>query len=267
MVLPNFVGIGAQRTATTWMYYCLKEHPEVFVPESKELHFFNKNFNLGISWYEEKFQTSQYHKAIGEVTPNYINSKDAIQKMAATIPDAKLFAIVREPIQRAFSAYKLLYDKQYKGMSFQEVCKKYNNLIELGLYAKHFEYVFSYYDKSVVKVFLYDDIQQNPESVLYELFSFLKINTDFRPLALYKVYNSVIPPQTQKILNLVGLNTAVRIVRGTIIEEWIRRSGILKNRHSSLPKDNEFIQHLKAIFHDDIVRLQGMINRDLSHWL
>ena len=101
MPLPNFVGIGAQRAATTWAHICLREHPDVFLPDTKEVHFFNRNFDRGIAWYEAHFARHAGEAAVGEVTPNYLNNEEAIPRMAHVLPEARLFVILREPIQRA----------------------------------------------------------------------------------------------------------------------------------------------------------------------
>src|SRR5688500_16728544 len=141
-MLPTFVGIGAQRGGTTWIHRCLAEHPQVFVPEPKELQFFNRHFDRGLTWYEDRFRPRHGEICVGEISPNYMNSALAIDRMAEIVPNAKLFTILREPVQRAFSAYKLLRD-QYKGLTFQEACSDGRSLVTLGLYAKHMSHVYS----------------------------------------------------------------------------------------------------------------------------
>jgi hypothetical protein len=267
MPLPNFVGIGAQRAATTWAYNCLKEHPEVFVPDVKELRFFNVQFHKGVSWYESQFQPSSNQKAIGEITPNYLNSELAIPRMAEVIPYAYLFVILREPVQRAISAYKLLYEKQYKGMSFREACERSDNLIKLGLYAEHLQRVFRYYDKSAVKIFLYDDIHSNPAKMLSELFCFLQVDDTFCPRSAKKTYNSITFPNTQGVLRAVRLGFIVDSVKETVVGEWIKKRRAVGKYHNNVGADEEFILHLKKKFRDDILKLQELIERDLSHWL
>jgi hypothetical protein len=267
MTLPNFVGIGAQRAATTWIYNCLKEHPEVFVPNAKELHFFDMHFQNGIAWYEEQFCPYAGQKAIGEITPNYLDSVLAIPRMAQIIPDARLFVVLREPVQRAFSAYQLLYERHYRGMSFREACERSSHLITLGLYTQHLERVFTYYNRPAVKVFLYDDILANPQKMLSELFHFLQIDEDFTPPSLNKIYNRIVFSKTQKFFELAGLNWLKDIVKKTPLGEWVRRRSMQKSSHDVTSIDSEFTHQLKEKFRDDILQLQKTISRDLSHWL
>jgi hypothetical protein len=267
MTLPNFVGIGAQRAATTWMHSCLKEHPQVFVPKEKELHFFNLHFQKGTAWYEEQFRSHTGEKAVGEITPNYLDSEVAIPRMAQIIPHARLFVILREPVQRAFSAYQLFQEKLYKGMSFREACEQSDYLIKLGLYAGQLERVFTYYDRSAVKVFLYDDIQNNPRAAITALFTFLQVDEHFKPLSLGKIYNRVMLPRAQKWLETARLGWAANLVKRTALGEWIKRQSVQNRSFGAEMTDKETTHHLKEIFRNDILKLQALINRDLSHWL
>ena len=144
-MLPDFVGIGAQRAATTWVYQCLQEHPEVFVAMPKELHFFDAQYEQGLSWHEGHVQSACQYKAVGEITPNYLNVDQAIPRMAKVIPDARLFVVLREPVARAYSAYQLLRDHAYRDMSFREACENGGYLTKSGLYTGQVQRVFDYY--------------------------------------------------------------------------------------------------------------------------
>lgn len=69
-MLPTFIGLGAQRAGTTWLYSCLAEHPEVFMSRKKELYYFSKNYELGREWYESQFAEAAGARARGEITPD-----------------------------------------------------------------------------------------------------------------------------------------------------------------------------------------------------
>ena len=97
---PNFLVIGAQRAGTTWLYECLREHPEIFLPETKELHYFDLNHEKGYEWYFQHFEGAS-EKAIGEITPNYYQYPGAIEKAHALLPEAKFIFILREPKAKA----------------------------------------------------------------------------------------------------------------------------------------------------------------------
>ena len=105
-MLANFLIIGAQKSATTWLADCLIEHPDVFMARPKEIHFFNHKFDKGIAWYKAYFQDWAGQSAVGEATPGYLNHPEAPGRIKATLGDElKLIASLRHPIDRAYSAF------------------------------------------------------------------------------------------------------------------------------------------------------------------
>ncbi len=105
--LPDFICIGAQRAGTTWLYQCLKEHPAVFVPEKKEVRFFNYQYSEGLDWYRSHFEGHQPGQILGELTPDYHRQAEAIDRIAKDVPGVKLVYVLRDPVARAYSQYSL----------------------------------------------------------------------------------------------------------------------------------------------------------------
>lgn len=105
-LLPDFVVIGAQKAGTTSLFSYLCEHPLVRPGLAKEVHFFDNNFARGPGWYRAHFpQAPRQDRRIGEATPYYMFHPLAPARMAATIPDAKLIVVLRNPVDRAYSHY------------------------------------------------------------------------------------------------------------------------------------------------------------------
>lgn len=105
---PNFVIIGAQKSATRWLRTNLGQHPEVFTVPT-ELEFFNHNWEKGSGWYNEKFAGANGAKAVGEATPGYMMWNEEPARQAARIdgllPGVRLLAILRNPVERTHSAF------------------------------------------------------------------------------------------------------------------------------------------------------------------
>ena len=134
MNLPDFICIGVQRAGTTWLYECLKEHPEIFVPETKELHFFNDNYEKGMTFYSDFFNDANSTKqVIGELTPNYYHDFTALERISQSLPNVKIIFILREPVARAYSHYQLSLTNQCKGMSFDDALDKRPIIKELSM--------------------------------------------------------------------------------------------------------------------------------------
>jgi hypothetical protein len=108
--LPNFLVIGAMKAGTTSLWRYLRTHPEVFMPDVKEIDFFsrNDNWNRGLDWYLRHFQEAHAARAVGEASTGYTKhplAPGVAERIAATLPDARLVYVVRDPIERIRSHY------------------------------------------------------------------------------------------------------------------------------------------------------------------
>src|SRR5262249_22447178 len=103
--LPDFVVVAANRCGTSALSAGLRSHPEVFIPSHKEIHFFDRHFDRGESWYRAHFERAGDARVVGEATPGYLYRADATERLTALLPNARLLAIIRNPVDRAYSNY------------------------------------------------------------------------------------------------------------------------------------------------------------------
>ena len=123
-MLPNFIVIGSQKAGTTSLYEVFRGHPQIFMPEKKELNFFfqESEFARGQSYYEEYFAaTSAGAIAVGEASPGYICHPDVPARIHAMVPDARLIVTLRNPIERAYSQYWDNRRRLAEPLTFEEV--------------------------------------------------------------------------------------------------------------------------------------------------
>ena len=103
LTLPDFLGIGAQKSGTTWLHDNLRAHPGAFLPEPKEVHYFDQKFDQPLETYARKF-SSAGNRVKGEITPAYgILPRDTIRFIRKTLPHLRLIFLMRNPIDRAWS--------------------------------------------------------------------------------------------------------------------------------------------------------------------
>jgi hypothetical protein len=103
LCLPDFLGIGAQKAGTSWIYENLIHHPELYLPEEKELHYFDLGFDKSLWYYSEKFRPG-VGRLKGEITPSYsILPLERVRFIRDLMPDLRLIFIMRNPIDRAWS--------------------------------------------------------------------------------------------------------------------------------------------------------------------
>jgi sulfotransferase family protein len=120
-MLPGFVIIGVMKGGTTSLYYGLADHPNIQLPVTKQIHFFDLNYPKGRRWYEAHFPTRKAGKISGEATPDYLfYHPDSARRLYESLPDARLIALLRNPVDRAFSHYNHMIRLGKETLSFEE---------------------------------------------------------------------------------------------------------------------------------------------------
>ena len=109
--LPDFVVIGTQKGGTSYFYRLLTEHPLVSRAAAKELHFFDNKFAEGVRWYRRCFSEGKLvdgqRTITGEASPSYLFDPQVPERMARIVPNARLIALLRNPVDRAYSHYQM----------------------------------------------------------------------------------------------------------------------------------------------------------------
>lgn len=101
----DFLGIGAQKAGTTWIYQHLTQHPQIRFPAGKEIHFWDSYRSNGVEWWTGLFADDDQRRKQGEITPAYATlDEDTIREIAALLPNLRVFYSLRNPIARAWSS-------------------------------------------------------------------------------------------------------------------------------------------------------------------
>jgi hypothetical protein len=104
--LPDFLILGAQKAGTTALYAYLRWHPDVAGPSFKEVSFFDRHYARGERWYRAHLPIRRGSAIVGEASPGYLFHPLAPQRVREMVPDARLVALLRNPVDRAFSHYQ-----------------------------------------------------------------------------------------------------------------------------------------------------------------
>jgi len=118
--LPSFLIIGAAKAGTTSLHEHLCEHPRVAVPRAKEVHYFDFSYRRGSSWYRAHFPRARPGEISGESTPYYLFHPAVPERVARDLAGVKLIALLRDPIDRAFSHHNHEASSGYESLSFEE---------------------------------------------------------------------------------------------------------------------------------------------------
>lgn len=277
MALPNFLIIGAGRSGTTSLYHYLRQHPQIFMSRIKETNYFacdgeRDAFKFPIRTldaYEALFSKAVRERAIGEASVIYLVRRPVVDRVKEHIPDAKLIAILRDPAERAYASYLDDFARGDEKRDFAQVIRDYqkgtdvNTLyVSTGLYHSHLTRYLSRFRHDQLLLCLYDDLKRDPMIVLRQIFDFLEVAEDFVPNTAIQ-YNPTGLPRS-RILHAIMLHTAKARLPDPIpaLGAAIRRRNLVK---PTMPA--QLRQELIAVYREDILRLQNLIQRDLMAWL
>jgi hypothetical protein len=104
--LPDFLIIGAQKSGTTSLYHYLVAHPSIAPAKAKGVHYFEEHYGKGIRWYRSRFPVDVNERLTGEATPEYLFYPHVPERVARDLPAVRLIALLRNPIDRAYSHYQ-----------------------------------------------------------------------------------------------------------------------------------------------------------------
>jgi hypothetical protein len=299
MVMPNFLIIGFEKAGTTSVYHYLKQHPQVFVSPTKETNYFvheGQNPEIlpylrkgmpvvrSLDEYRALFEDASQQEAVGEASPLYLADPRAAECIRRHLPRAKLIALLRDPVERAYSAYWMRVRDGRETRSFEqaveeELCGRLADSLEVGrrhyvrwgLYARHLEVYFTRFDPSQLAIHLFDDLQADPGGFMRELFRFLEVDDGFVPDTSLR-YNASGAPRNRLLRPLLGKSAATRTLRRALPGPLGRRAASIQEawRNRALakpPMPPRLRRRLVAGYRRDILELQGMLQRDLSRWL
>lgn len=183
---PDFIGIGAEKAATTWLWANLNAHPNIEMSQPKELNFFNLQFDKGNDWYQQHFRQSP-DCLQGEISPWYMDDENCAERMAAGCPNARLLVMLRDPFERAFS--HLLHDAQntYGGIAdltaeqLRSLASKSDDYVRRSCYSQCLKPFCQHFDHRQIHVEFYDAVKSQPQQTIQRVYRFLRVDADFAP--------------------------------------------------------------------------------------
>jgi hypothetical protein len=273
-MLPNFFIAGAPKSGTTSLYHYLSQHPEIYMSPIKEPHYFASEIRLerfaegrrpeaeqdaralrayldgpmrekrfgGVvtEWrdYLKLFQQADGQKAIGEASVCYLWSESAATNIRGAIPDARIILVLRNPVEMAFSMYLQTVKSGALRCTFREAIEMgleqrggridlLHPFLDLGLYYEQVKRFLTTFPEERVRIYWYEEYQANPARMLADVFRFLEVDA-----------NS-------------SLDLSQRYLEAGVPNVVLD------------PDDRAF---LTEFYRDDVRKLAGLSNRDLSGW-
>ena len=194
----NFLIIGGQKTGSTFIHECIKEHNDIFMPDGETPYFEDPDYqNNNLADYFKTTYPLEFRK-LGIKRPNYLFNLSAMRRIKNDFPDAKLIVVLRDPVIRFQSAvnHYMKYNfipvedinrsikKIFNDKTYYKNFPRANELLEFGLYSKYLSECFKLFSKDKFHFIFSNDIKNNPKKIFKELFNFLEVNDIFIPKAI-----------------------------------------------------------------------------------
>ena len=194
-MLPNFLIIGAQKSASTFIHICLADHPEIFIPPGEIPYFENPDFEqISFDEFKNIFKNVTDEKAVGIKRPNYLAKGECPERIHHVIPKAKLIVVLRDPVARAISAYFHYIRDGFipprpleEGMQdlldgrYQKTFPRAQEIIDFGFYYQHMQRYFAFFDTEQVLILFHKKILQNKLEQIQRIYRFLDVNDSYVP--------------------------------------------------------------------------------------
>ncbi len=286
---PNFFIAGVVKAGTTSLYEYLRQHPQIFLPDTKEPCYFVRGYGIK-KWndYLSLFKDAGGKKVIGEASSVYCYCEESSDWIKTVLGDVKMILVLRNPAERAFSLYAWMVREGYEDAptfaealerepvrmqdsAFRAECPQFFPdylYFTSGLYFEQVKRCLETFGRERVKIYLFEEFTQEPTVVCQDIFRFLGVDDGFVPKL--EVHNEGRIPKSiacqywlrgewHRRRKIGSRSLRRKLVRPLM--EWNVRCG------SKLHPDKQILEALTARYRPDIEQLQALLGRDLSGWL
>lgn len=275
MRLPDFLGIGPPKAGSTWLWAMLRQHPTIFLPEKKEMQYFNPeapenptlanpNYTKSLRWYAQHFSSATDNQLLGEISPVYLSSAHAAENIKILLPGVRLISILRDPVIRTYSNYRYRIQRgAIRPMPFQKALEVDPTLLHYSRYGSQLQSYLRLFDSSQVFVTTFDDVVNHPEELLRSLCGFLGVD----PWKFDAVHEKVNETQHPKYPTAARLIThaefALRKARQTWVIDISRRVGLGRAVRLVRSASSKSGRQIPELTEDDENRLRSILEGEM----
>jgi len=300
-MMPDFIIIGAQKSASTFLQLSLKDHPHVYLPHSETPFFQDPDYDPNrLDIVESYFDDADLStvKRLGIKRPDYLGRPECPERIHCHIPDAKLIAVLRNPVERLISAYYHYVKTGFlppvhinKGLpkilseEWANKCPRSKELIEYGMYYKHLKKYLHYFDRQQIKILIYDNLRQNNLKNIRDVYEYIDVDTEYIPASIdSKPKSSVYNIERLKVIRRANMlinryyNNGKRMERLPIKKNVVKYSmyalircfyyiqGLLVRQNEKPELSGKLRQRVISKYYKDISNLEKLVGVSLDEW-
>ena len=292
-MLPTFLIIGAGRSGTTSLHAYLDQHPDIFMSPIKEPNYFSLTGSVAgpyaralrrrsastLAEYEALFSGAGRASARGEASPSYLRSPVAAERIREAIPGARLVAILRHPVERAYASYLAARRDGFEPaptfeaaiascLSGEREAWDFLRYTQSGYYHQHLSRYLARFPREQIRVDLHEDLHRDAGALIRQMLEFIGVDPTF-PIDTSERFGrtgTIANPALRFVWrHTLPLRNAVEPIVPKPLRE--RAKAIATRKMVTPPMGAEARATLLRIYRDDTLRLQDLLQRDLSTWL
>lgn len=275
--LPTFVLAGAMKAGTTSLAAWLDAHPDIHVAPQKEVAFFNNPHHwwLGVDWYRRQFAGAGDARAVGDATP-LMSNPVAVDHMADVLPDAAIVAVLRDPVDRAYSHYWHLRSTGQERRSFERALRDEaadpegsrgavpHDYLHRSRYLPQLEHLAERFPRERLRVVLFDDLRDRPAEVFADVCRLLAVDATAVPAVVGEVRDPRPPRPHPAVEVALRVSRAERWLPSRAVG-WVRTAAAVAGGYP--PIEPALRARLVHELSAEIGALADWLGRDLSAWL
>lgn len=269
----DFVCVGPQRTASSWLDHALRAHPSIALPQFvKETFFFDRRFDRGFTWYRELFGETAAHQRVGEIAPTLFASATACARVREHNPEARIIVLVRNPILRTYSLLQHDFAKGTIGSDFMLAMRQHPDVVDTGRYAKHLPMWYDAFGAEQVLLVEQSDLSSDPQPVMDRICAFLAVPPLAMTAELRQPVGTRLTPRFRtaaaiatkaaRMLRAAGLHRAVSFGKSLGLR------AVYRGRNSdAVPLTPALFACLAEAHAEDIVYLERVLGGSRGDWI
>lgn len=268
--IPNFIYVGAPKAGSSWLFQALSEHDDIFVTPRKSTTYFESSKQGPIDDYLTHFEEAGEASAIGEIAHDTFLDPNAAQRIHEAFPNMRILCCLREPGDFARSAMQWWQTHTTRYGATPDEMLKHERLLSMLDYPARVAPFFELFPEDQLKVVFFDELRSNPENFLCDIYTFLGVNPDFRPIALDRVVNPARQARFQKLTHLAyviggklrtaGLGSFVENLKQSTL---IKRILYASSGQSVTPEIEEMLQEIRKDAQPKLDKLEGIIGHSV----
>ncbi len=273
----DFLIIGAPKSGTSWLANNLRANPGIYMPR-QEIHYFSRYFESEPShWYASFFLAHAPGQLIGERSNSYMTDPEAAARIRDAFPEVKLLAILRNPVERAYSGYCMRLDRAFVN---RDICLHLDpanplsrDILRNGFYREQLSRFTDLFPRERLYVAIFDDIASRPRELLADISEFLGAPYQFEGAAVKERLNARknngVRPGLKRLLRPIMRSertraAVLRALNASAIGRALLRASSGKLQYP--PLTDAIRSKLVAFYRDEVKGLEDFTGRDLCGW-